>query len=330
MPKALATVCTLTATLLVGLATTSAVADVVGSEIPPADTQAPIPVEVPPGASVASIQRRIEEIDATLAGLKSREGRLTRTLQRAGARLDAAERDLAKATWRLVRITEAQSDVSEVASRGVALVQATLRRAAAEQRARKLRKISLEQGDVSEIALDLRSRIARLEASRMEQVAIADQLRARDATAGDGTLTRAEWAELFLAHAGLPNCSENVALLVAWQTQEGTEAGWNPLATTLSMPGAGVFNSVGVRDYVSIGQGLEATRRTLTEGSPTYGYGGILESLRVCAPAETTAGFVNASAWCSNCTDGAYLTGLLPVVRADFAFYAAVPVGTNR
>jgi hypothetical protein len=80
---------------------------------------------------------------------------------------------------------------------------------------------------------------------------------------------------------------------------------------------------VGVKDYRSVAQGLAASRETLEEGADSYGYGAILSSLRVCDDAEATAWYVNASAWCRACTDGAYLTGLLSAVRADYAAYAA-------
>jgi hypothetical protein len=89
------------------------------------------------------------------------------------------------------------------------------------------------------------------------------------------------------------------------------------------MPGATDFNSVGVKNYRSVAQGLAAARETLELGSPTYGYDAVLTSLRACSAAEATAWFVNASAWCRGCTGGAYLTGLLPAVRADFGTYAA-------
>ena len=43
------------------------------------------------------------------------------------------------------------------------------------------------------------------------------------------------------------------------------------------------------------------------------------DSLQACAPAASTASAINASAWCRGCTGGTYLTGLLPIVRADYA-----------
>jgi hypothetical protein len=35
-----------------------------------------------------------------------------------------------------------------------------------------------------------------------------------------------------------------------------------------------------------------------------------------------TAGAIRASAWCRGCSLGAYVTGLIPIVRAYFATYA--------
>ncbi len=140
---------------------------------------------------------------------------------------------------------------------------------------------------------------------------------------GGGTPTAGEWARAFLAEIGAPGCGENRVLVVAWQAQESTEARFNPLATTHAMPGATDFNSVGVKNYRSVAQGLAAARETLEEGADSYGYQPILASLRACNDAEATAWYVNASAWCRGCTDGAYLTALLSAVRADYASYAA-------
>src|SRR5207302_678081 len=71
------------------------------------------------------------------------------------------------------------------------------------------------------------------------------------------------WAAAFLNKIGAPTCFDNLVTMVAWQVQEGTTANWNPLATTYPMDGASNFNSVGVKNYVSMDQGLEAWWRTL-------------------------------------------------------------------
>ena len=65
--------------------------------------------------------------------------------------------------------------------------------------------------------------------------------------------------------------SENVKALAAWAQAEGTKAGFNPLATTQSMPGASSFNSVGVKNYASYADGIagDGRRRSRTATTPT-------------------------------------------------------------
>ena len=103
----------------------------------------------------------------------------------------------------------------------------------------------------------------------------------------------------------------------------------NPLATTRDMPGATDMNTVGVKHYTSLRQGLDASRDTLLLGAESYGYGAIVASLRECASAEVTARAINASAWCRGCVGGAYITGLLPIVRASYAEHAVRLVSTG-
>jgi len=141
-------------------------------------------------------------------------------------------------------------------------------------------------------------------------------------------VTYEAWASGFLDRLDAPRCDENLLIVVAWETSESTTAAYNPLATTHVMEGATDMNSVGVKNYVSLEQGLDAARDTLTGGAESYGYGAIVDSLRVCAPAETTAATVNASAWCRGCTEGMYLTGLLPLVRDSYDDHAARLVST--
>jgi hypothetical protein len=112
--------------------------------------------------------------------------------------------------------------------------------------------------------------------------------------------------------------------MVSWQVAEFTQAAWNPLATTYPMPGSTLFNGSGVRNYVSLGQGLDATRLTIRSGASSYGYGRIVSSLAGCADAMTTARAINASAWCHGCAGGTYVTGMVPKVEADYSTYAAL------
>src|SRR5690242_5737591 len=77
---------------------------------------------------------------------------------------------------------------------------------------------------------------------------------------------RTQWATDLLNRLGLPVTAENIKALAAWAQAEGTKAGFNPLATTQAMPGASSFNGVGVKNYASYADGLQATATTLTNG----------------------------------------------------------------
>ena len=119
-----------------------------------------------------------------------------------------------------------------------------------------------------------------------------------------------------------PGCRDNRVVVVAWQVQEFTQASWNPLATTHRMDGSTSFNSVGVQNYVSLEQGLQATKETIDHGWDVYGYGAIVRSLRACAPALATADAIAASSWCPGCLGGNYVVGVVPKVDADLETYA--------
>jgi hypothetical protein len=106
--------------------------------------------------------------------------------------------------------------------------------------------------------------------------------------------------------------------------QEFTQAAWNPLATTHRMPGSTSFNSVGVQNFVSLAQGLQATEETIEHGWSVYGYGAIVSSLRACASALATAHAIAASSWCPGCLGGNYVVGVVPRVEADFETYASI------
>jgi hypothetical protein len=142
-------------------------------------------------------------------------------------------------------------------------------------------------------------------------------------------ITYEGWARAFLSRLDAPDCAENLMIVVTWETSESTSAAFNPLATTHDMDGATDFNSVGVKNYLSLEQGLDAARDTLLGGAESYGYAAIIDSLRACTSAEKTALAINASAWCRGCTGGAYITGLLPIVRGDYPDHAARLISTQ-
>ena len=115
--------------------------------------------------------------------------------------------------------------------------------------------------------------------------------------ARNGQFTQFTWAQALLVAMRLPVTADNVAAVTAWEMAEGghwyNTAYYNPLNTTQSMPGATVFNSVGVKAYTSWRQGLEATVKTLKNGY----YGAIIEALRRGNDASAVAAAVGASPW---------------------------------
>ncbi len=173
-----------------------------------------------------------------------------------------------------------------------------------------------------------------LDAARDHVVALLDRLRDRLAPAdvaavaqafqGSSNITYGEWARAFLDVMGAPRCHENLVVTIAWQAQEGTQAAWNPLATTHRMDGSTDFNSVGVQNYRSLAQGLQASKETIDNGWDVYGYGPVIERMRQCARAMTTARAIADSRWCSGCASGRYVLGIVPAVEASFETYAAL------
>lgn len=141
-----------------------------------------------------------------------------------------------------------------------------------------------------------------------------------------GALPFGDWANRFLKHLGVPTCRDNRVVVVAWQANEFTQARWNPLATTHRMARSTSFNDVGVQSYVSLTQGLRASEETLTGGGPSFGYDAILHALHACAGAMKTAEAIRASAWCRDCSNGGYVTDLIPMVEQYFDRYTTLHV----
>jgi hypothetical protein len=288
----------------------------------------PVPLTLPD--PVAAAQQRADGIGAQITDAQAQLDAVQASLDAWSARLDRADRGVTIAErrarlagqsggrLRMMRVAMHTMRMS-VARPSVAVVALAL----ARQRLERVR-VDPAAATALQAVMDAQSRIAELEQDRAE--AEGDVQTLSDAAAAGASFQEPDagtWARLFLTYVGAPACEDNVVTLVAWQAQESTSARFNPLATTHDMPGASAFNEVGVRNFVSLGQGLEATLATLEAPVESYGYGSILAALRSCLPAETSALYVNASAWCRGCSGGAYLTGLVPLVRADLAAYAA-------
>lgn len=83
--------------------------------------------------------------------------------------------------------------------------------------------------------------------------------------------TAGQWARDFLRIMGQPAPEPLlVQYVAAWAACEGTAARYNPLATTYDLPPNSNFNLVGVKNFESREQGLEASKRTLDGNFPGY------------------------------------------------------------
>jgi len=132
---------------------------------------------------------------------------------------------------------------------------------------------------------------------RIKKILASGGLGAALAMAKNGQFTQLTWAKALLLAMRLPVTADNVAAITAWEMAEGghwyNTAYYNPLNTTQDMPGATIFNSVGVKAYTSWKQGLEATVKTLKNGY----YGSIIDALKRGNDAEAVARAVGSSPW---------------------------------
>jgi hypothetical protein len=119
------------------------------------------------------------------------------------------------------------------------------------------------------------------------------------APTSSGTLNRAGvdsigWARDFLTKVGMPVTSENIRAISAWEQAEGTKASFNPLATTQSgFAGETKFNSVGVKNYATYQDGIDANAHALLNGR----YTNILDALRAGNSAIAVAQAIADSPW---------------------------------
>lgn len=120
-----------------------------------------------------------------------------------------------------------------------------------------------------------------------------------------GSKDKKAWATTLLTKLGAPVTDSGLRALTAWMNAEGkgwstslNRATYNPLNTTLDMPGAVSFNKVGVKAYTSMEQGLEATLTTLTgKSADSRGYTAIIESLKNGSSTKDILDAINNSAW---------------------------------
>ena len=109
--------------------------------------------------------------------------------------------------------------------------------------------------------------------------------------------TRRHFANALLDLLDAPATKTNRQALVAWMQTEGYGGKNNPLNTTLPMPGSTIYNSHGVRNYVSLEQGCEAAAKTLLVSDTAYGYRKIITKLRHSRPPREILRALIDSSW---------------------------------
>lgn len=98
-----------------------------------------------------------------------------------------------------------------------------------------------------------------------------------------------DWRKNVLLAIGAPATKQNLAFLEGWAHVENTKAAYNPLATTLDMPGATTLsgNPDGVKNYRTFQQGVTATARTIR------GYPAVVAALRRNKPELAAPGLAS-------------------------------------
>jgi hypothetical protein len=79
---------------------------------------------------------------------------------------------------------------------------------------------------------------------------------------------------------GAEPTKSNMLFLYAWRQAEGGGAKNNPFNTTQKMEGATNYNKIGVKNYRTSEDGIEATCKTLINGRDKYGYDKIIDGLK--------------------------------------------------
>jgi hypothetical protein len=101
-----------------------------------------------------------------------------------------------------------------------------------------------------------------------------------DTKLSNTTTTDDDFYKSILKCLGAEPTKSNMLFMYAWRQAEGGKAKNNPFNTTLKIPGATNYNSVGVKNYSTPEEGIDATCKTLKNGRDKYGYDKIIDGLK--------------------------------------------------
>jgi hypothetical protein len=278
-------------------------------------------------SSYQGIQVHLDDLRALLTDARARYTQLTKNLASSPSAIWLADRvdflmALAKRQTELAEESQLELALGrEMAAQSNLLAeQAAAVRTLDDQRQALDQRFAAQQSALASLATTRGAVQARIK--KLRHQLSSKEFAAASRCFGFGMpISYGRWAEKFLPAIAAPASRNNLVVMVAWQAAEGTMASWNPLATTYSMPGATSFNSIGVKNYRSLTQGIRAIALTLqTTG---YGYEFVIADLQASSDPMVTATAINASYWCHGCAAGQYVIQLVPAVEQYFAEFSS-------
>jgi hypothetical protein len=113
----------------------------------------------------------------------------------------------------------------------------------------------------------------------------------------DKTTSDDDFYKSVLKCLGAKPTKSNMLFMYAWRQAEGGGAKNNPFNTTQKMEGATNYNKIGVKNYRTSEDGIQATCKTLINGRDKYGYGKIIDGLKNDVGLSKLSDAVVSSKW---------------------------------
>lgn len=128
------------------------------------------------------------------------------------------------------------------------------------------RVIRLSEQDLSKIIRDIMKMISGEKTTNLSDKDSELDTKILDNKVQSKTTSDDEFYKKVLQCLGAKPTKGNMSFMYAWRQAEGAKAKFNPFNTTKNMPGATRFNSVGVKNYKTMEDGIRATCETIKLG----------------------------------------------------------------
>lgn len=123
--------------------------------------------------------------------------------------------------------------------------------------------IRLSEQDLSKIIRDIMKMVSGEKIMNLSDKDDEFDTKKLDDKVQNKTTSDDEFYKKVLQCLGAKPTKGNMSFMYAWRQSEGATAKFNPFNTTKDMPGATRFNSVGVRNYKTMEDGVRATCETI-------------------------------------------------------------------